>query len=1597
MKKRCFFVFLTLFFAIFGLFPVGASFDYDTVIFALNSKIAICDGEACENVAEPYKSGNDIVIPEELAEKYFGVYESLNEKALKNMGYDVFESYKYGFIAVGNLSGINFETEEEIIKKFGIYVSEDGDDNAEGYPGFPVKTFEAAQALYRERGGIIYVHSGIYRRTNSFTVDKNDNKMVIKAYGDGVVSVRGSKRLPKVGFKKASEEEVDSRISKEAKNYIYVYDLSDMLDSISTYPQFAPQVGATNYYELFSDNIPQAVARYPDYSYELTKEASGNSFTAPAEKLEKWQNEPYGMLNGYWVHNWAMENIYIGSVDLDMAKVTLSKETVYGDIVNGQRYYAMNMLCELDRQGEYYIDADAKKLYYYPTDSFLKDNIELSVITEPLLKVNGTENLKISGLTFEYTRGNAISLSSGSNISIENCSVRNIGNVGIYSRSEKTSVKGCEIYNIGGMGIDMSAGNAATMRSGASLIENNNIYNFGRTFKTYQTAVMISGFGNKVQYNTIHDAPHAAIRYGGGENIISHNEIYNVVTEASDSGAIYAGRNWTCWGNEISYNYFHDITKKEGLVTFTVSVVYVDDMLSGTIIKNNVFENCTQAALIGGGRGNKFNDNIMIDCEYGINYDDRAVTGNWANGSVVSGGTVYEGFVSFLANSDVQATLSERKNRYSGFSEAVADVEAYQKDNSYEMGYPKNAEIKNNKSCGKNALNENYDGISQYVPLYGEVSGNTYQEEPISVQIPENGADMLLWSNGFEAYEPKINENSVELLWNHSGADYYNVIVTNENGETVSSLRTNENGCALSLIKKGKYNWKISAVCGSVEKTAEGSLEIQQNSNSENFKIETDFEGMTLESLKKDFGWSFGIADGDSLSLEKDDSGNTYLRMERNESNLKSGKATYAKMNFAPVSSGMMTVSFDIMLENYRGGFHHLGSIQTFAGGDIMRLLTHQSWVYCMTTAGYPFDLSVQPNDEYLTVKRIINFDDNTYDMAIYKGGARIGAIDNQKAGSGTAEAISFYLGYQSPYEPSDKKSGNGVYRIDNINIDYETDFCYGTDFEDVTLKSLTADYGWSFGVADGDSLSLEKDDNGNSYLRLERSENNLKSGSPTYANFDFSPIEKGKITVTFDIMLENYRGGFKDLGTVKSKNGDIMRLLTHYDWVYGVSTSGYNYPLSSLPNNEYLTIKRIIDIDNGTYDMIIYKGGEKIEETSGWQSGKDVANSIIFSLQYQAPYQSYDSNIGNAVYRIDNVYVDKGKADIVEAYPKNNSENVQADSEIYVKMNTDISDVSYSNVKIYENGEQLTEEEYSLSTSGRKINIKPAYGLKDNSEYTVEILNNLEISSASHSKMAKNYEFSFKTKKPSLTLLNYEISDENVKLSLDESFDLDAVQLYRYSVKSDFSVSKSGNELIITPISKFNNNERVTVKIGDDKFDFMNIGEIKTENIETDNIKNVTLSFNENISDIKETAVKKDGSRIYNYSVKIKENKITFIFPSGMRLGSEYTFMLRKLKFENGDIINISEKITPEKAFTASKIYYSGDSSRVYAESNTEKYNCIAVTKNFDGALESINAYNGKTTGFFENKKNSEKEYFEYFFWESLNGLTPLVPKVYQ
>ena len=291
----------------------------------------------------------------------------------------------------------------------------------------------------------------------------------------------------------------------------------------------------------------------------------------------------------------------------------------------GQWFYGFNILAELDQPGEWYLDRQMGVLYFWPPAPIESSRAMVSVLKTHVTMQN-TSDVTLSGITLEVARDTAVVMNFGARNKIDGCTLRNIGSWAVFIQGGTNSgVIGCDIYQTGDGGVSVYAGGRQTLTPAGHYIDNNHIHNYSRWNRIQRPAIVLSGVGNRASHNRIHDAPHQAISFGGNDNVIELNEIFNVCHECNDGGVIYSGRDWTQRGNIIRHNFIHHIYgfENRGCVG-----VYLDDMFSGTTIYGNVFYDVPSAAFIGGGRDNIVDNNIFVDCKPAVHVDSRGL--GWA-------------------------------------------------------------------------------------------------------------------------------------------------------------------------------------------------------------------------------------------------------------------------------------------------------------------------------------------------------------------------------------------------------------------------------------------------------------------------------------------------------------------------------------------------------------------------------------------------------------------------------------------------------------------------------------------------------------------------------------------------------------------------------------------------------------------------------------------------------------------------------------------------------------------------------------------------------------------------------------------------------
>ena len=505
----------------------------------------------------------------------------------------------------------------------------------------PFKTFDKAKTALREfrkkpvSGPTrVIVRGGLYELTEPFRLDKNDSgtadsPIIWAAAAGETVRLSGGRSLS--GVKPVTNQAVLDQFRPEVRGKIVEIDLKAL--GIS---DFGTPNG--NWAELFCDNEPQTLARYPNDGFikitgltlegtktvniRGTKGIAEGNFQFEDEGPLRWSREKEPWVNGYWFWDWSNGRQKIDSIDAATKTMKLAPPNhSYGYRI-GQWFYAYNLLCEIDVPGEYYIDRETATLYFYPPEGKSLDGTLLLTMIPNIITLKDVANVTFSGFLLEGSRDTALTVAGGRNDAFCGLTIRNAGGNALSGGGTEQLVFGCHAYNLGRGGISVSGGDRKKLVSGQNKIVNNKIHHYGRIQRMYASGIHFDGVGHYIARNEISDAPHCAILFGGNDHLIELNKIERVCLESNDAGAIYSGRNWTMRGNCVKNNFLKDI---DGFEHRGCVGVYLDDMFSSCDMIGNLFVRVTRAAFIGGGRDNSIVGNIFIDCRPSLHIDARAL------------------------------------------------------------------------------------------------------------------------------------------------------------------------------------------------------------------------------------------------------------------------------------------------------------------------------------------------------------------------------------------------------------------------------------------------------------------------------------------------------------------------------------------------------------------------------------------------------------------------------------------------------------------------------------------------------------------------------------------------------------------------------------------------------------------------------------------------------------------------------------------------------------------------------------------------------------------------------------------------------------
>ena len=541
-----------------------------------------------------------------------------------------------------------------------LFVAPDGDDGAPGTASRPLRTLEAARDAVRlakgAGGATVWLLAGRYARDASFVLDERDSgaadaPVIYAAAPGAAVVLDGGRVVAPERCEPVADPRILARLPAEARAHVRRIDLRALgVDDAGAYgPHGAHRALGPSQVELFLDGAPATVARWPDAGeaalplVEVVDAGSvprsgdftqrGAVFRYADDRAARWARAPDAYVAGIFHFGWAFDTLRVAAVDPVARTVTTAEPHCYGlAAAPFTGWHVLNLLEELDRPGEYYVDRAGAALYFYAPDDLAGAQIQVSVLAEPLVVLDGASHVHLKGLTLEDARGLGVYLERGEGNRVADCTLRNLGLAAVqlgrgatplpdgrhdghgdldaglswgpragapgsyteylYASSawdrlagHDNGVVGCEIHDTGAGGIILGGGDRATLTRGDNFVEACDVHHVDRL--DHRPAIYLDGVGNAVRGAHLHDVQGPAIVLHGNDHLIAYDEIDHVLTDASDMGAIYMGRDPSEEGHVFRYDFFHDVANPHP-GGFPVSAYFFDDrsVFGGTVFGN---------------------------------------------------------------------------------------------------------------------------------------------------------------------------------------------------------------------------------------------------------------------------------------------------------------------------------------------------------------------------------------------------------------------------------------------------------------------------------------------------------------------------------------------------------------------------------------------------------------------------------------------------------------------------------------------------------------------------------------------------------------------------------------------------------------------------------------------------------------------------------------------------------------------------------------------------------------------------------------------------------------------------------------------------
>lgn len=536
-----------------------------------------------------------------------------------------------GMAAMAGCAGVLHAPLHEGRTQTTVYVAPSSSGGSDSHPGTmrePFMTLERAKRAIREAKGklagdaIVYLREGVYELDAPVVFEANDSgqdgyRVKYMAYPGEHPVIAGGERLS--GWVPVG-------------NGLYKADSHGLL-----------------FRQLYVNGQPGIRARTPNAGsfHRLSYwDESGRTIVVAGSDMPNLTD-----LRGVEVivhKEWTQNILRLASLNYDGAEARLvplepdrTKAFSSHDFLrkNEQSYYLENAFEFLDAEGEWYLSAASKEVFYKPRAG---EDLSRSAVVVPklveLVRLQGSPrepvtNIEFHGLVFEYstwlepseegfatgqadsilTNGSdrnhripgAIHVQDAEDIRFEGNIFRNLGATAVvlWSGVRHSAFVNNTFRDISATGISIGMDleqhpTDALQVCRDNVIRDNAIMKIGRDY--HSSVGIFAGYtdGLAIENNELADMPYTGISVGWGwtleptplkNNVIKRNRIHHVMTTLADGAGIYTLSRQP--GTQIAENYIYNIARSPSAGDHIVSAIYLDEGSSQIQLANNLLEN----------------------------------------------------------------------------------------------------------------------------------------------------------------------------------------------------------------------------------------------------------------------------------------------------------------------------------------------------------------------------------------------------------------------------------------------------------------------------------------------------------------------------------------------------------------------------------------------------------------------------------------------------------------------------------------------------------------------------------------------------------------------------------------------------------------------------------------------------------------------------------------------------------------------------------------------------------------------------------------------------------------------------------------------